>query len=103
MGSLLGVVARKGTNAPSMVLSTLLGQESKGSVAGSFELAMRPVIKVLVTGVGGKQEHKPLLRKKKSPWQSSCRQRINELRNQRIGCKAGSNGSKTTYMLGLFG
>jgi hypothetical protein len=37
-------IARKGTNAPRMVLGTLLGQEPKGSGARSFKLAMSCII-----------------------------------------------------------
>jgi hypothetical protein len=41
---LLGqIVMGKRTNATRMVLGTLLGQETKGTVAGSFEFTVRPI------------------------------------------------------------
>ena len=54
VGLFIQIVMGKGANATRMVLGTLLGQETQTTVAGSFKLTVRPVLrgmrKMLVSG-----------------------------------------------------
>jgi len=50
VGGFAGVIARVGANAPVMVLGTLLGEETEGTVPGGFELTVGPVKKFVREG-----------------------------------------------------
>jgi hypothetical protein len=50
VGSLNLIIPGEGTDATSVTLGTLLGQETQTTMAGCFEFSVRPVVKKLVKG-----------------------------------------------------